>query len=103
MPQHIRADALHVLGSHVATAVQERVGASGEGEIDRRTRRSAVADQTIELQIVGARIARSPNDIDDIILHAIIDIDAVHDRAGVNDVLRIDDRPHLQIRRRRRH
>ena len=59
--QHIGADALHVLRRDVAAAVQERVRARGEREINRGARRGAVANQSFELQIVGAgsRVAQT--------------------------------------------
>ena len=101
--QDIGADALDVLRRDVAAAVQERVGARGQREVNRGARRSAVTNQAFQIQIVRRRLARRPDDIDDVILHAIVDVDAVHDRARRDDLLRIDDRRHVQVRRRGRH
>src|SRR4029077_8688360 len=58
MAQHVGPDALHVLRCDVAAAVQERVCARSECEIDGGAWRSAVANQTFESQIVGGRFAR---------------------------------------------
>src|SRR5262249_19723017 len=72
MAQHVRADALHVLRRDVASAVKECVRARTEGEINGGARRSAVANQSFQPQIVGARSARGPDHVDNVIFHAIV-------------------------------
>src|SRR5262245_44487355 len=47
--QHVVGDLLHVLGDDVAAAVQERDGAGGLGEGERRARRRAERDQVSRL------------------------------------------------------
>ena len=61
MAQHVGADALHVLWRDIAAAVQERVCARTECEINGGARRSAVANQSFQPQIVGAgsRVAQT--------------------------------------------
>src|SRR5215831_12991283 len=71
VPQHVGADAFHVLRRDVAASVQERVCARTEGEINGRARRSAIANQSFEPQIVGARLPCGPDYVDDVILYAI--------------------------------
>src|SRR5213083_337144 len=75
MTQHVGADALHILWRDIAAAVQEGVGARAEGEINGRARRSAVANQSLESQIVGAWFARGPDHIHNVIFHTIVDVD----------------------------
>ena len=103
MAQDIVPDAFDILRRDVTAAVQEGVGARGEGEIDRCAWRRAVADQAVELQIIRGGFARRPNHIDDIILHPIIDVDVVNDIARGNDLRRIDHSRHVQVRRGSRH
>src|SRR5262249_29380156 len=75
MAQYVGADALHVLWRDITAAVQEGVGACTQGEINGGARRSAVANQSFQPQIIGARFARGPNHVHNVILYAIIDID----------------------------
>ncbi len=103
MAQHVGADALHVLRRDVAAPVQERVCARTEGKINGGARRSAVANQTFQAQIVGARFARGPDHVNNVIFHAIVDVDVVNDGARGDDLLRIDYGVYSQVRRRSRH
>ena len=103
MAQHVEPDALDILGRHVAPALQEGAGAGGEGEGDGRARRGSVADHPFERQFVAGGLARGENDVDDVILHAVIDVDFVHDRAGLDDLAGIDHGRHVELRRGGRH
>ena len=97
------ADALHVLRSDIAAAIEESVSARGQRQINRRSRRGTVTDQAFQLQIVCRWFARRPDDVDNVILDAIVDINAVHDLARRDDVLRVNHRHLLQVGRGRRH
>src|SRR4029079_5636864 len=77
MAQYVRADALHVLWRDVTAAVQEGVGAGTKGQINGGARRSAVANQPFQSQIVGGRFTRGPNDVHNVILHPVVDVDVV--------------------------
>src|SRR5207248_2706439 len=101
--EHIRADALHILRRDVAAAGNERPRTCGEGEGDGRTRAGAVADEAIELELVGRRLPRGEDDIDDVVLHPAVDVDVIHDLARADDVRRLSDREHLQVWRTRGH
>ncbi len=57
VPQHVRADAFHVLRRNVTAAVQKRVSTRTEREINRRARRRAVTNKSLESQIVGCGLA----------------------------------------------
>src|SRR4029077_14517250 len=48
--QNIRPDAFDILRRDIAAAVEERIGARGEREVNRRPRRSAVTDQAFEFE-----------------------------------------------------
>src|SRR6478752_6655104 len=76
--QHVGADALYVLRRDVAAPVQERMRARTECEINGGTRRSAVANQSFEPEIVGAGLARRPDYVHYVIFHAIVDVDVVN-------------------------
>src|SRR6266550_4620812 len=101
--QYIGADALYVLRRDVAAAVQERVGARTECEINGGARRSSVANQSFQPQIVGAGLSRGPDHVNNVIFHAVVDVDVVNDVPRGDDLLRINDRIHSQIRCRSRH
>ena len=103
MAQHIRADRLHVLRCHVAAAVHESAGARGEREGDGRARARAVADHAVELELVGGGLARREDHIDDVILHAVVDVDRVHELPRADDFPRLEDALHVEHRLARRH
>src|SRR5437762_2124147 len=99
MTQHVGTDALHILWRDIAAAVQEGVSARTECEINCGSRRSAVANQSLESQIVGAGFARGPDHVHNVIFHTIVDVDVVDDVARSDDLLRLDYRVDSQIRR----
>src|SRR5258708_6444586 len=103
MAQDVNPDAFYVLRGHIPSAVQESVGAGGQGQIYGGTRRRTVTDEAFHFQVVRAWIPGRPDDVYDVIFHAIVDVDFVHDRTSCDDPLRIDDRHHLQVWRRSRH
>src|SRR5215211_8752652 len=103
MAQHVGADALHVLWRDVAAPVQERMCARTKCEINRGAGRSAVANQSFEPKIVRAGLARGPDHVNNVILHAIVDVDVVYEIARGDDLLRIHYRVYSQVRRRSRH
>src|SRR5215211_1405560 len=74
MAQHVGTNALHVLWRYVAAPIQECVCARSKCEINRGAGRSTVANQSFETKIVGARFARGPDHVNNIILHAIVDV-----------------------------
>ena len=74
-----------------------------ERKIDGRTRRRAVSNQTFQTQIVRRRLSRRPHNIDDVILHAVVDVNAVNYVARRDDLTRINHRVHSQIRCGGRH
>jgi hypothetical protein len=103
MSQHVRADALYVLWSDVTAAVEKRVGPSAERKINRRTWRSSVSNKSFESQIVGCGLARGPDDVHNVVLYAIIDVNAVDHTACGDDLPGVNHWINSQIRRRSRH
>src|SRR6266446_1423488 len=75
MAQHVRADALHVLWRDVAAPVQKRMCARTECKINSCTWRSTVANQSFQTKIVGARFAGGPHHVNNVLFHAIVDVD----------------------------
>src|SRR5439155_8914492 len=92
MTQHIHADALYVLRSHIAASPQERVGLGAERQSDRRTRRSAELDHTLKLNFILAGVPRGADKVHDVVLHFFVDVDLVDDLASLKDLLRINYR-----------
>src|SRR5206468_9794869 len=103
VPQHVGADALHVLWRDVAAPVQKRMCARTECEINGCAWRSAIADQSFQTKIVRAGLPRGPDHVYNVIFHAIVDVDVVNDVARGDDLLRIHYRVYSQVRRRSRH
>jgi len=84
--EDVHADGFDVLRGDVTAPAKESEGLGGEGERDGRARRSAELDQALELNLVFGGIARGANDVDDVILHFIIDVDFVNDLTGVENL-----------------
>src|SRR6266550_3716838 len=101
--QHIGTNALHVLWRDVAAPVQKRMCARTECKINGCAWRSTVANESFQTKIVGARLARGPDHVDNVIFHTIVDVDVVYDVARGDDLLRIHYRVYSQVRRRSRH
>src|SRR5438552_2805581 len=100
MAQHVRTDAFDVLRRDVTAAIQKGMGPCAECEVNCGARRSPVTHKSLESQIVRRGLARRPDNIDNIIFHAVIDVDAVNDVARSDDLLWLDHRIHSQIGRR---
>ena len=104
MTEHVGADGFYVAGRHVAAALQQRPRLCGEREIDRRARARAELDQRAEIaQLVLLWVARREDDVDDVVAHFFIHMDAVHDLARGEDVVELDHALHVEIRPRERH
>ena len=103
MAQHVEADAFHVLRRHVAAAAQEGARLGREREGDGRARARAPADEAGHLQLVGGGLARGEDDVHDVVLHAVVHVDAVHQLAGADDLVGVHDGLHVQLRRARAH
>src|SRR6476620_979413 len=103
MAQHVGADALYILRRDIAAAIQKRMCTRTECEINGGARRSAVANQSFESQIVGAGLARGPDHVHNVIFYAIVDVDVVNEVTRGDDLLRIDYRVYSQVRRRSCH
>ena len=103
MAQYVVPDGFDVLRRDVAAAVEERVGLGREGEIDGGTGRGTVADHPVKLEAVGLRLATGPDDIDDVVLHPVVDVDTVDDFARADDLLRGDQGIDPELRRGSRH
>src|SRR5688572_19589739 len=97
MAQDVGADTLDILRRDVAAPGEESLGPRGERQGNRGARAGSVADESTELQLVRGRFTSGEDDIDDVILHAVVDVDAVHQFAGANDLLRLDDRKHVEL------
>src|SRR4029453_3362949 len=72
-------------------------------KINGGARRSAVANQSFQTKIVGARFARGPDHVHNVIFHAVVDVDVVNDVARGDDLLRLHYTVHSQIRCGSRH
>ena len=78
MTQNVGSDAFNILWRDVSASVQERVCTRGQRKINGGARRGAVANETdpfIFDQVVW--FTRRPNNVDDVILYAIVDVNAL--------------------------
>src|SRR5436853_2041314 len=91
MAQHVGANTLHILWRNISAPVQERMGARSECKVNGGARRCAIANQSFETQIVGGWFACRPDDVHDVIFHAVIDVDVVNELASSDDLFRLHD------------
>src|SRR5687768_16858629 len=103
MTKHVGADTLHIVRSDIAAPGDERASSRSKGQGNRCARRCSVADHPLELQPVGCWIARGEYDVDNVVLHAVIHVDLIHQRPGPDNIGRLHDCVHGQIRCARAH
>ena len=103
MSQDVGPNAFHILRGDVAAAIEKRVSARRERQINRRARRSAITNQALQLEPIRGRLARCPDDVDDVILYPIVDVDLVHEIARGDDLIGRDNWIDMQVRRGGRH
>ena len=88
MAQHVVGNGTHILGHHIAAALDECIGAGCLGQVDGGTRRTAEGDEVLQLgKSVAVGIARSENDVGDILLNLLVKIYLAHHFAGVDNLL----------------
>ena len=81
-------DGAHILGHHVASALDERVGACGLGKIDGSSRRAAESDELAQLlQTVAVGIAGGEHDVSNVLLNLLVDVHLLHHLACVENLL----------------
>ena len=92
MAEDVGGDGFDVLRGDVAAALEEGVGAGGEGEEEGGARRGAVADVVLEgVELVGGGVARGEDDGEDVVLDLVVDVDFVDDQARPADGVGFDD------------
>jgi hypothetical protein len=90
--EDVGGDGLDVLRGDIAAALEEGVGAGGEGEVEGGAGRGAVADVVAEgVELVGGGVAGGEDDGEDVVLDLVVDIDFVDDLPGAEDGGGIDD------------
>ena len=99
MTEHVEADALYILRCDVATSAQKCPRSRSERECDGRARTRAVANESAHLQLVARGFARREDDVHDVVLHAVVDVDGVHQLPSTQDLLRLHDRQHVELGR----
>src|SRR6266540_4062624 len=87
--EHIHADALDILRGDIAAPAQEGEGLGRERERNRRARRGAELNEIFRVDVVVRRVARGAHQIDDVILHLVVNVDVVDDFARGEDGFRI--------------
>ena len=87
MAEHVGADRLHVLRRDVAATLEEGVRLGGEGQVERRARRGAILDEGAQVELVGLRLARGEDDVDDVVLDLVVDVDLVDQGARAEDLV----------------
>ena len=89
MTQHIMSHRTHILRNHVATTLDEGESTGSLCQIDAGTRRTAKGDHVFQiLHTIAIRIARSKDDVGNILLNLLINIDITHDRTRLQNLFR---------------
>src|SRR5262249_6479739 len=74
--QDIEADRLDILWRDESTVSQEGVGFGRQVQIDGRARAGAVLDEVLQILKPGVgRLAGGENDVQDVVLHLLVDVD----------------------------
>src|ERR1041385_7786379 len=78
MTQDIHPDGFDVLRRHVAASAQEGKSFAGQGERDGGAWRGPQLNHVLDVDFVMRRVAGGADQIDDVVLHFVINVDIVN-------------------------
>ena len=88
MAQHIVADGTHILGHHIAAALDESVGFCGLRQADTCTRRTTKANHLLKVvESVLFGVTGSKHNINNITLNLLVHIDVFHNLASLDNLV----------------
>ena len=100
MAQHVVAYGANIFRRHIASPMNERVRASGLGEVDTCTGATAESYHLLEVfQTVLFRLTCSEHDINDVLLDFLVQVHLFHNLTRLDDIRRAQDWQHLLLLR----